>query len=115
MSSQLNELRAQAASRRAQNSRGNTPRPSPAVSEVASEAGSEIPSHAGSRHTQRSRGSQLLEVATAKSEISAHTATSDLDELLQSTLKSEKSSTHEMEITGVRNVPAKDNLAKTFL
>ena len=110
MSIQLNELRKQAASRRIQNSRGNTPHPSPAISEVASEADSEYHSHAGSRISRRSH---LLEVATAKSEISANTAISDLDELLQANFKSEKHSTHGSEID-VRNDNLKDNLAVLF-
>ena len=108
ISSQLNELRKQAASRRAQNSRGNIPHPSPAISEVASEADSELHSHAGSRISRRSH---LLDVATAKSEISALTAMSDLEELLQADIKSEKHSTHGSEI-GVRNDNLKDNLAQ---
>ena len=107
ISSQLNELRKQAASRRTQNSRGSTPHPSPAVSEVASEADSEIHSRAGSRLSRRSH---LLDVATAKSEISANTAMSDLDEILQADIKSEKHSTHGSE-NGDRNDNLKDNLA----
>ena len=107
MSSQLNELRKQAATRRAQNSRGNTPHPSPAISEVASEADSEFHSYAGSRISRRSH---LLDAATAKSEISANTAMSDLEELLRANIKSEKHSTHGSEI-GVRNDNLKDNLA----
>ena len=107
MSSQLNELRKQAAARRAQNSRGNTPHPSPAISEVASEADSEFHSYAGSRISRRSH---LVDAATAKSEISANTAMSDLEELLQANNKSEKCTTHGSEI-GVENDNLKDNLA----
>ena len=106
MSDQLNELRKQAASRRAQNSRGNTPHPSPAISEVASEADSERHSYAGSRISRRSH---LLEVASAKSEISANTAI-DLEDLLRVNIKSEKHSTHGSEIDD-RNDNLKDNLA----
>ena len=107
MSSQLNELRKQAAARRAQNSRGNTPHPSPAISEVASEADSEFHSYAGSRISRRSH---LLDAATAKSEISANTAM-DLEELLQANTKSEKCSTHGSEIGVENDNLAKDNLA----